>query len=111
MENRPKSFGVPTPGNGLDALYKRPGFLLRRAQEELRDRETAKLAAILNALPAHIAMLDAQVALMENALVRYTAAGEVQGPVGFRHPLSTPFKTTMPPSCTGISISLFVATS
>ncbi|MEO8539303.1 MAG: CaiB/BaiF CoA-transferase family protein [bacterium] len=37
-----------------------------------------------------VAMLDSQVALMENALVRYTAAGEVQGPVGFRHPLSTP---------------------
>ena len=37
-----------------------------------------------------VAMLDAQVALMENAIVRYTATGEVQGPVGFRHPLSTP---------------------
>ncbi len=33
MENRPKSFGVPTLGNGLDALYKRPGFLLRRAHQ------------------------------------------------------------------------------
>lgn len=37
-----------------------------------------------------IAMLDAQVALMENALVRHTSTGEVQGPVGYRHPLSTP---------------------
>ncbi|MCL4241879.1 MAG: CoA transferase [Dehalococcoidia bacterium] len=37
-----------------------------------------------------VAMLDTQVALMENAIVRYTATGEVQGPVGFRHPLSTP---------------------
>lgn len=37
-----------------------------------------------------VAMLDAQVALMENAIVRYTATGEVQGPVGLRHPLSTP---------------------
>ncbi len=37
-----------------------------------------------------VAMLDSQIALMENAIVRYTAAGEVQGPVGFRHPLSTP---------------------
>jgi CoA:oxalate CoA-transferase len=35
-------------------------------------------------------MLDCQVALMENAIVRYTATGEVPGPVGLRHPLSTP---------------------
>ena len=37
-----------------------------------------------------VAMLDCQVALMENAIVRYTSTGEVPGPVGFRHPLSTP---------------------
>ena len=37
-----------------------------------------------------IAMLDVQIALMENAIVRYTSTGEVPGPVGFRHPLSTP---------------------
>ena len=37
-----------------------------------------------------VAMLDAQVALMENAIVRNTSTGEVQGPVGLRHPLSTP---------------------
>jgi CoA:oxalate CoA-transferase len=37
-----------------------------------------------------VAMLDCQVALMENAIVRYTSTGEVPGPVGLRHPLSTP---------------------
>ena len=37
-----------------------------------------------------IGMLDCQVALMENALVRYTSTGEVPGPVGLRHPLGTP---------------------
>jgi CoA:oxalate CoA-transferase len=37
-----------------------------------------------------VAMLDAQVALMENAIVRYTSTGEVPGPVGLRHPLNTP---------------------
>lgn len=37
-----------------------------------------------------VAMLDAQVALMENAIVRYTSTGEVPGPVGYRHPLGTP---------------------
>jgi two-component system cell cycle sensor histidine kinase/response regulator CckA len=35
-------------------------FLLRRAQEQLRHSEAARQAAILNALPAHIALLDTQ---------------------------------------------------
>jgi CoA:oxalate CoA-transferase len=37
-----------------------------------------------------VAMLDTQVALMENAIVRYTSTGVVPGPVGYRHPLNTP---------------------
>ena len=37
-----------------------------------------------------VAMLDCQVALMENPVVRYLSTGEVPGPVGLRHPLSTP---------------------
>jgi CoA:oxalate CoA-transferase len=39
-----------------------------------------------------VAMLDAQVALMENAIVRYCATGVVPGPIGTRHPLNTPFQ-------------------
>jgi PAS domain S-box-containing protein len=35
-------------------------FLLRRAQDELRQSEVDKQAAILNSLPANIALLDAQ---------------------------------------------------
>jgi diguanylate cyclase (GGDEF)-like protein/PAS domain S-box-containing protein len=35
-------------------------FLLRRAQDKLRHREASKQAAILNSLPAHIALLDAR---------------------------------------------------
>ena len=35
-------------------------FLLRQAQEQLRQIEVARQAAILNALPAHIALLDCQ---------------------------------------------------
>jgi CoA:oxalate CoA-transferase len=38
-----------------------------------------------------IAMLDSQVALLENALVRYQVDGVVPGPIGSRHPSSTPF--------------------
>jgi CoA:oxalate CoA-transferase len=37
-----------------------------------------------------VAMFDCQVALLENAIVRYTSTGEVPGPVGYRHPLTTP---------------------
>ena len=39
-----------------------------------------------------VAMLDAQVALMENAIVRHCATGVVPGPIGTRHPLNTPFQ-------------------
>ncbi len=38
-----------------------------------------------------VAMLDAQVALLENALIRYLAAGEVPEPLGTDHPVVTPF--------------------
>ncbi|HLZ69520.1 MAG TPA: CaiB/BaiF CoA-transferase family protein [Dehalococcoidia bacterium] len=39
-----------------------------------------------------VAMLDAQVALLENAIIRYCATGEVPGRIGTRHPLTTPFQ-------------------
>lgn len=38
-----------------------------------------------------VGMLDCQVAILENALVRYTATGEVPGPLGARHPSIVPF--------------------
>jgi CoA:oxalate CoA-transferase len=39
-----------------------------------------------------VAMLDSQVALLENAVMRHFALGEVPGPIGTRHPLVTPFQ-------------------
>ncbi len=39
-----------------------------------------------------IGMLDCQISLCENALVRYSATGEVPGPLGARHPSITPFQ-------------------
>jgi CoA:oxalate CoA-transferase len=39
-----------------------------------------------------VAMLDSQVAILENAIVRYTATGEVPGPLGSRHPSIAPFE-------------------
>jgi len=38
-----------------------------------------------------VAMLDCQVAILENAIARYLATGEVPGPIGARHPSITPF--------------------
>lgn len=38
-----------------------------------------------------IAMLDCQVAVLENAIARYGATGEAPGPLGARHPSITPF--------------------
>ena len=39
-----------------------------------------------------VSMLDAQVATLENAIVRYLASGEVPGPLGSRHPSIAPFQ-------------------
>lgn len=49
-------------GGEVDTVADRHGktILLRRAQVQLRDSEAAMQAAILNALPAHIALLDSQ---------------------------------------------------
>ncbi len=38
-----------------------------------------------------VAMLDCQVALLENAIARYVATGQAPGPLGARHPSITPF--------------------
>ncbi|MEX2298026.1 MAG: CoA transferase [Dongiaceae bacterium] len=38
-----------------------------------------------------VAMLDSQVAILENAITRYVATGEVPGPLGARHPSIAPF--------------------
>jgi CoA:oxalate CoA-transferase len=39
-----------------------------------------------------IAMLDCQVAMLEDALARYSVTGKVPGPLGTRHPSITPFQ-------------------
>lgn len=46
----------------VDTVADRRGrtILLRSAQDHMRHNEAAKQPAILNALPAHIALLDAQ---------------------------------------------------
>jgi CoA:oxalate CoA-transferase len=39
-----------------------------------------------------IGMLDCQIALLENAVMRWTVLGEIPGPLGARHPTITPFQ-------------------
>jgi CoA:oxalate CoA-transferase len=38
-----------------------------------------------------VSMLDCQVAILENAIARYVATGDVPGPLGSRHPSIAPF--------------------
>jgi CoA:oxalate CoA-transferase len=38
-----------------------------------------------------VGLLDCQVAILENAIARFSATGEVPGPMGARHPSITPF--------------------
>lgn len=38
-----------------------------------------------------VAMLDGQIAILENAIARYAVSGEAPGPLGARHPSITPF--------------------
>ena len=38
-----------------------------------------------------VAMLDCQIAILENAIARYAATGKAPGPLGARHPSITPF--------------------
>jgi CoA:oxalate CoA-transferase len=53
----------------------------------LRHRE-----ATGDATPVDVAMLDCQVALLENAIARLAATGVTPGPIGNRHPSITPFE-------------------
>ncbi len=40
-----------------------------------------------------VSMLDSQIAILENALARYFATGEIPGPLGARHPTIVPFQS------------------
>lgn len=53
----------------------------------LRERDLSGVGRHLD-----IAMLDCQVAWLEDALARYSATGKVPGPIGSRHPSITPFQ-------------------
>jgi diguanylate cyclase (GGDEF)-like protein/PAS domain S-box-containing protein len=68
----------------VDTVADRDGrtYLLRHAQEYMRRNEAAKQAAILNALPANIALLDTQgmIISVNEAWRRFGRAHAIQGP-------------------------------
>ena len=63
-------------GGEVDAVADGAGrtFILQRAQEHLRDRQAYKQAAILNALPANLALLDARGIIVSVTSPRRSAA-------------------------------------
>lgn len=68
----------------VDTVADRDGrtFLLQRAQEHLRYSEAAKQAAIINSLPAHIALLDKDGVILSvnQAWGRFAGANALQNP-------------------------------
>nr|ART37902.1 F509 [uncultured bacterium] len=71
-------------GGEVDAVTNRRGqtVLLRRAQDQLRYNEAVRQAAILNALPANIALLGSQglIISVNNAWRRFGRVNEAQAP-------------------------------
>ncbi|MBV8120606.1 MAG: CoA transferase [Alphaproteobacteria bacterium] len=66
-------------GGGLFTAIALIGALLHRE----RSAEATKV---------DVSLFDCQLALLENAIVRYTTTGEIPGPMGARHPSITPFE-------------------
>jgi diguanylate cyclase (GGDEF)-like protein len=68
----------------VDTVTDRRGrtVMLRRAQDHMRFNEAAKQSAILNALPAHIALLDAQgrIVSVNQAWRQFADANSLQAP-------------------------------
>jgi CoA:oxalate CoA-transferase len=89
---------------GLMSLTGQPGSEPTRVGTSIGDIAAGLFAAVgVNAALYHreltgegtkidVAMLDCQVALLENAIARYVATGQVPGPLGSRHPSITPFE-------------------
>jgi PAS domain S-box-containing protein len=71
-------------GGQVDSVVDREGqtFFLRRAQEELRSSESIKQAAILNALPAQIVLLDTQgiILSVNESWRQFATTNLLQGP-------------------------------
>jgi CoA:oxalate CoA-transferase len=89
---------------GIMSITGHPGMPLTRVGTSVGDLAGGLYTAIaLNAALLHrertgeatkvdVALFDCQLALLENAVMRYTTTGEVPGPMGARHPSITPFE-------------------
>jgi CoA:oxalate CoA-transferase len=62
-------------------------FLLAGVAAALYHRERTGTGRFVD-----VAMLDGQLAILESAIMRYAATGQVPGPLGNRHPSITPFE-------------------
>jgi CoA:oxalate CoA-transferase len=89
---------------GIMSITGHPGMPLTRIGTSIGDLGGGLFAAIaLNAALLHrertgeatkvdVSLFDCQLALLENAIMRYTTTGEIPGPMGARHPSITPFE-------------------
>ncbi len=89
---------------GVMSITGHPGMPLTRIGTSIGDLGGGLFTAVaLNAALLHrertgeaqkvdVALFDCQLALLENAIVRYTTTGEIPGPMGARHPSITPFE-------------------
>src|SRR5262249_13931362 len=62
-------------------------FLLAGIAAALYHREKTGVGRLVD-----VAMFDGQLAILESAIMRYAATGQVPGPLGNRHPSITPFE-------------------
>ena len=102
---RRPAFDVIVQGmGGMLSITGQPGGPPVRPGASIGDI-TASLYAVIGLLAAlheraesgqgqfvDLSMLDCQVAIQENAFGRYFATGQVPGPLGTRHPVTTPFE-------------------
>ena len=89
---------------GIMSITGHPGMPPARIGMSIGDIGAGLYTAVaINAALAHrsmtgeatkvdVAMFDCQLALLENAVMRYTVLGEVPGPLGGRHPSIVPFE-------------------
>ena len=89
---------------GIMSITGHPGMPPARIGMSIGDIGAGLYTAVaINAAIAHramtgeatkvdVAMFDCQLALLENAVMRYTVLGEVPGPLGGRHPSIVPFE-------------------
>lgn len=101
--DRPAYDMVAQAMGGIMSITGHPGEEPARVGSSIGDLAAAMFCAVgvLSALyerrvsgvarHVDVSMLDSQVALLENAIVRYGASGVVPGPLGARHPSITPF--------------------